>query len=281
MITTGSIKAQLKTVFTIGAENPAPQEVILMIGSCRSLAWLNYLARYNHTHGEPFRIHFIDPFNYHWLPAEDGSERLVDLERALDALEQDARVLAVLRSATIFIHEHYAYYGMFNTSRAGAKNIYQFGMAPRLDICCPNFHDRFVLFRDQITFDPEIRRRAESENWALSPGTIDAARDNGLAALEKFYAVCRLSSFPEMEPHFRANWTKERFFWSGNHTAKAFTLYVFRQMNARFLHLPLDDAFWGGAAAEDLLASPFTPMTEYDVRAYGLTWPEQTLPLKP
>lgn len=278
MIGTPNIKAQLRNVFTVGNTGSNPQEVIYMQGSCRSVAWLNYLNVYNEAAGRPLRIHFMDPHDHHW--AEDG--RQVDCEAAIRNREKDHRLLEVLKSATIFIHEHYGYYGMFNTNKAAAQNIYQYGMCPRLDICCPNFNDRWVLFRDLFRFDSGIKARIlreTGEGGRIQDGTVEEIKGMGLAALDKFYEVCRLGSFPEMEAHFKANWQSQRFFWSGNHTSKVFAQYIFRQMNERFLHLPLDAAFWASVDGIDPLKEPCTYITEYDVKAYGLTWPEQLYPV--
>lgn len=242
MIGTLDIKRQLGSVFTLESSG-VPKEVILIVGACRSVPYLNYLDRYNRSSGLPFRIHFIDPFNYNWDGNEPESK--VDMEAAINALETDARMLAVLSSTTIFIHEYYANYGMFNCAWGAAKNIYQFGMSPRLDICIPNFNDVAVLGQP---------------------------RETGLRELEKFYAICRQTSFPEMEKHFRDNWQSTRFFWTPNHVSKNFTLYLFGLMNSKFLHLPLHAGFWIVAAEEDLFAEPHMEVTWADRDNFGIQW---------
>ena len=277
MINTLHIKQKLRTVFTVGSATP--KETILIIGSCRAIACLNYLNRYNEANGQPFRIHFIDPYNYIW--DEQENVRGCTLEETLTALESDARVLEVLRSATIYIHEFYKYFGIFNSSRDSEKNIFQFGLNPKMEICFPNFHDRFVLFQEQVQLDQETKAVAQSENYDLSPETVAKMRIFGLSALEKFYEICRLSSFPEMEDYFRQNWTKRRLFWTGNHVSRHFTLFIFRQMNERFLHLPLDDNFWREAEQEDMFQNPHTSITKFDVAAYGLEWNEEIKNLTP
>jgi hypothetical protein len=183
-------------------------------------------------------------------------------------------MLEVLRSTTIFIHEWYQGFGMFNSDRSAPKNIYQFGMKPKIDICFPNWHDRFVMFQELVDFDPVVRDAIKADGGTPSLQTLLDVRRIGLAALEKFYNICDLSSFPEMAGHFCAQWRKKRFFWTGNHVSKEFTLYLFERMNERFLHLNLDDEFWRGAETEDLFAKPCTPVTQHDLDAYGLTWPD-------
>lgn len=251
-------------------------EVVLLLGSCRTLAYANYLVRWNETIGRNrLTICRIDPFDWHWN--EDGSSG--DLESALRACETDPRILDLLRRTHVFIHEHYQYFGMFNTAAWAEKNIYQFGMQPRLNICFPNFHDVFVLFNEQVMFDAALRENIQRNGGVPSVLSIDVMRDSGLGALEKFYSICRLSSFPEMENEVRDNWTKRRFFWTGNHVSRHFTGYLFRRMNERFLNLETDAEFWQGADSEDQFSRPCTAVTQWDVDAYQLSW--ENTPIEP
>lgn len=247
---------------------------ILILGSCRTIFYVNYLVRWNEMSGNKLTILRIDPFDWHW----NERNEMVDFEAAIQRCEHDARILDALRRTEIFLHEHFAYYGMFNTSTKQEKNIYRFGLNPRVNICIPNWHDRYVLFQDQVTGDADIR--AGSNNGALSPAVVSTMRFNGLRSLDKFYDICRLSSFPEMADHFKANWTKTRFFTTPNHVNRNFSLYLFRQMNDRFLNLPLTDEFWASAHEVNLFSTPYTAVTQYDVDAYGLDWGEPIEPIK-
>lgn len=239
---------------------------LLLVGSCRSIAYLNYLARYN-AQINHFTIRFVDPFNWHWT----AQEELVDLEQAILACEQNPSIRAMLRETDIFVHEWYQYFGMWNCTDRGGKSIYDFGMVPRIDVCIPNFHDHFVLFQEQIQMNADgISDRIKSEG--LTDGVLESMRAYGLSTLEKFYEICRKSSFPEMADHFRMNWPHIRYFWTSNHVSAQYTLYLFRQLNDRFLNLPLTGDFWNEACKEDQFCKPNTPMTRHDVSAYGLTW---------
>lgn len=250
-------------------------EKLLLVGSCRSIAYLNYLARYNAT-ANRFTIRFVDPFNWHW----NAQGELVDMDAAIRACEQDERILSMLEETDIFLHEWYAYFGIWNTDKSHSKSIYWFGMKPSLDICIPNFHDHFVLFQEQIDVNAggcvnQIKLRG-----------IDAVfsemRQYGYATLEKFYEICRKSSFPEFAEHFRMNWPHVRYFWTSNHISANFSLDLFRQLNDCFLHLPLTGDFWNEVCKEDQFSKPCTRVTRWDVEAYGLTWnapvEELTLP---
>src|SRR4029077_13131091 len=75
---------------------------ILILGSCRTLPYLSYLIRWNESGGNnQFTIRRIDPC--------DWTVSGVDI----NSLETDERILSVLRSTRIFIHEHLESYGMF------------------------------------------------------------------------------------------------------------------------------------------------------------------------
>lgn len=211
-------------------------EHILILGSCRTVPFLNYLNRANSDNR--FTIRRIDPCES-------------------QVLETDERVLSAIKAADIFLHEHVANYGMLNTSREAEKNLYQFGMDPHQDISIPNWHDHLVLENDWPAYG-----QPTPENYA----------ELGEAAIEKFCNLCRLTSFPEMEPLFWEDWRNTRYFWRPNHTSAAFTLFVFRRINLKFLKLPLDDAFWDAARQEDLFKDPHTIVTDNDVKNYGLTW---------
>lgn len=270
MITTLDLKGG--PVYSLYSEGPA-KESVLIVGSCRAVPYLNYLHRYNEMAGKPFTIQFIEPWNFHW--AADGS--LQDFDAAILAAESDQRVLTALRDATIFIHEHYENAGMFNTSTKTEKNIYQFGMQPRLNITIPNFHDKWVLGLEQVQFDHDLRNRL-AVHGRVTEELFHEMKETGLEEVSKFLSVCAMSDFPEMGEYFHNHWRNQRMFAKGNHVSKEFTLPLFRWMNEKYLHLPLSSDFWYQASQEDLFANDITPITQFDIDAYGLTWPEPVVP---
>lgn len=250
MISTVDIKAKRYDVFTIESRSYKPT-VVLVMGSCRSVPYLNYLFAYDRMAGYPFRIHFIDPFDFHW----NEKNELVDIEPELEKQEHNQRILSILPTVNVFIHEHYENYGMFNTDKHRAKSIYWFGMNPEVDISIPNY-DRAILLKDQ--------NADESEE----------TRQKGEAAVEAFCQMCQRTSFPEFGDMFRNEWRKRRFFWTINHVSAAYTLAIFRMMNDKFLKLPLTPKFWESIAREDMYANNITPVTDWDRKAYDLTWPQ-------
>src|SRR6201984_1973429 len=84
---------------------------ILIVGSCRTVPYLSYLAKWNKTSGaNQLTVRRIDPCD--WAGYD------------LTSFETDERILSILRSTAIFIHEYLVNYGMFNTAGT-EKNIYQ------------------------------------------------------------------------------------------------------------------------------------------------------------
>lgn len=228
---------QLKDGYFRTGDGP---EKMLIIGSCRAVPYLAYLDIWNKRHGR-FTISFIDPCNWHW----DSRDAWVNYEAAINAKEADPAMLKLLAETQIYIHEHYENYGMFNSSLDAPKNIFQFGLNPQLNICIPNFHDYHLLGQP---------------------------KEVGLANLERFYANCQRSSFHEMEDYFRANWRTKRFFWTGSHVSKEFTLFIFRLMEAKFLRLGYDEWFWNHIPTLDLFANTPMPVTADDISNYDLQW---------
>ncbi len=249
MITTIDIKNKLKDVFEIGNGKVN----ILIVGSCRTVAYLNYLDRYNRMSGDPFKIFSIEPNNYHWNELEQN----VDMQQALLECESSQRIQHIIKYTDFFIHEHYVNFGIFNTDKTSEKNIYQFGMRPNHDIAVPNFHDHFIL---------------ENDYSACGVPLPDNYIERGEAEVEKFCKVCELSSFPEFGEIFRKNWREIRYFWRPNHVSAKFTLDIFGMMNAKFLNLNLTEEFWNSAKTEDLFQNPHTDVTQRDIEGYGLKW---------
>lgn len=243
-------RAQIQNGYFQSGSGPTE---ILIVGSCRTIAFLNYLIRWNDGEGKnQFTIRRIDPCDWHFN--EQGE--MIDIRPALATAETDPRILSVLKSSTIFLHEHFANYDIFNTDRSAERHIYQLGVNAATDISIPNWHDTFVLYNDFMDFN------AMTPDWT----------EKGEAAIQKVCDLCQLTSFPEMGDYIRDNWRKIRFFWRPNHTSKHFTLKIFELMNEKFLHLPLSDEFWNGARQEDLFQFPNTAVTDHDREAYGLTW---------
>lgn len=270
-------RAQLENGFYQTGSGP---ETILIVGSCRTMAYISYLARYNESAGQPFRICFIDPFNFLFSKEDDRILPRPEFEELLHRLESDERILGVISSASIFIHEWYDSYEMFNCDLGGYRNIYQFGLAAKLDICIPNFHDHFVLATEQATYDAQTHEAIEANGGQPSAETMEHMKQVGLAHVEKFCGVCHKSSIPDFANYFKNWWRVQRMFWTGNHVSANFTLNVFRMINDQYLRLPLSEEFWHEASKEDLFRNPHTPLTSVDVDMYGISWPEPIVPFK-
>jgi hypothetical protein len=270
MITTHRIKKKrFDGLFQCG--NPHSAEVVFMMGSCRGVPHLNFLNEANSLVGQRFKIYYVDPHDFHW----DENENLVDIHTAIDRASRDTRIIDAFRSATIFIHEHYANYGCFNTDRSAPGNIYDHGMAAPLDICLPNFHNKYILFQeifDQGGFDgaTEVTYEMFEEFSAV-----------GQASLHAFKEMCAKTSFPEFADYFEANMRRVRMFFSNNHVSHHFTIPLFRLMNEKFLHLPLTETFYQRLyQTPDMYSSQsVVPLTQQDVNAHGWQWDEPIRPL--
>lgn len=239
---------------------------ILILGCCRTMAYLNYLERWNTENGNQLTIYRIDPCDWNW----GMNGELVDLQAALDACKRDERVLSIIRSADVFIHEYFRYYGMFNTDRNQPDNIYSFGLNPAQDICLPNFHDRFVLLQEYVNFDAEIRDEINRDG--VTPAVLLTVKLKGMNALAGFHDICQKTSFPEFGELFLKNWTHIRYFWTGNHVSKHFTLPLYEMMNEKFLKLSMSGYYLNAIAQEDQFEKPNTRVTKYDIEMHNLTW---------
>jgi len=243
MITTNDTKQQQlqKGYYETGTG----RKQILILGSCRTVPYLTYLRRWNDHNNDQFTIRRIDPCDW----AVDGI--------AINSLETDERILSVLRSCDYFIHEYLINYGMFNTDKTADKNIYQFGIKDPIDTSFPNWNDHMILEKDYEAYG------------STAP---DNYQEIGEAQVEKFCSHAELSSFPEFADYFRDKWREIRFFWRPNHVSTAFTMYVFRRLNSKFLNLTLSEDFINTCALEDLFKDPHTNVTQRDRDGYHLLW---------
>lgn len=259
--------------FTVGTG----KEVILVMGSCRVANIVSYLDFWNKANGDRFTIHSIDPFSWNW----DINEQRTDYEAILLQLEKHDGLLSMLKSVDWFLHEFYQHSGMFNVNKESDKNIYQFGMSPKLDICLPNWNDNFVLFNDIVSFDLGVRKKAIQDLNVLHRLSAEVEQEIyqiSQSNLKRFYDICHKSDLPEMKQYFENNFTSKRLFWTSNHTSKYFTLALFKLMNQKFLNLDLTNGF--DETHIDIFANNYTYLTEFDVKWYGFNWGEEIKSLR-
>lgn len=253
------------------------REVVVILGSCRVLQYLNYF-QYLNTENR-FTLVLIEVVNFSF----DEQDNQVDGREFTKRFENNAALLGMLARCGVFIHEHTVSYGLFNTDRAQEKNIYQFGMAPEIDISIPNFNDIWMLFQEQVNFDVRIRELARCDVdgiGRLRDDLIETVRDTGIKRLTHFLDICRLTSLPEMADIVDLTWRDTRYWWTGNHVANIFTATVFRLMNKKFLHLDVSAEVQAQIDALDMYSTPCSPITRYDREAFGITWPQATEELK-
>lgn len=256
------------TYFSIGSG----KETILVMGSCRTVPYMNYLKKINDIENNRFTINFIDPFMWNW----GMNDERVDYEQALLKLETNKGLLSMLASVDIFLHEHYQNSGMFNVNKGYDKTIYDFGMKAKTDVCFPNFNDCFILLKDIITFDTDIRKMAVQDMnviGRLSDRTLSEMLVLSWKGVEKFLKGCSKSDIPEMGVYFENNFRNKRLWHTYNHVNKNFTMAMFNFLNDKFLKLNLPNDFYEDQG--DIFANSFTPLTKYDVDYNGYEWAEE------
>lgn len=259
--------------FKIGGGNT----VILIVGSCRCVQYINYFMALNTIN--QYTILFIDPYNFCY----DLQDNRVDFETAILALEKDERILSMLPTVDLYIHEYYQHFGMFNSSKEAEKNIYQFGLAPLKDICLPNFNNFFILFSDIVTFNPEIRKQCIADFNVL--GKLSYQTELELFKIsneniEKFYEVCRKSDIPEMEQYFKENYKSRRLWVSYNHVGNPFSNFVMDKIISQLkIYIP-HETVYQMANLPDLFDNNYSPLTEYDVKWHEYKWNEPIIELK-
>lgn len=274
MINTITVKdQQISNGFYSDGSGP---EVIFIEGSCRIVPYLNYF-HYLNTNNR-FTINAINVVLFHF----DANNQLRDVDQATKQFESDQRMIAMLKSVKYFVHEPCMNFGMFNTIGMTGKNIYQFGMNPEFDIIIPSF-EAHILFQDFIRDDVKLKEEA-SVDWknvgCLSFPLREKIKQLGLSRLDEFYRGCELSSFPEFVRIFMDTWKRVRLFHTNNHVANQYTIMLFRLMNEKFLKLDIPPDFWLKITSEDMYFDGRTPLVDYDVENYGITWNEPVYQLK-
>lgn len=256
-------------------ETGSGSEKILIVGSCRSVPYVQYLHDWNERNGNRFTIRFIDPFNYLY----DLNHNRIDMQEKINSLETDSAMLAMLKETNIVIHEWYANYGMFNFDKAAEKNIYQFGMAADIDICIPAFNDKFIQVADIVAFDTEIRKKVIADfNVTGKPTEQTLAEIKALsdANLQKFLEVCDKSDFPSFGNYFKNTYKKVRYWHNSNHVTKWFTITIMMLICEK-INIELADEFVMELKdSHDMYANIYTPLTEYD----DFDWGEEVRALK-
>ena len=82
---------QLKNgYFSIGTG----KEVILIIGSCRSVPYMNYFSAFNDENDNRFTVCFIDPFNWNF----DLHDNRTNFEEVIDDLKNNDALISPLKN---------------------------------------------------------------------------------------------------------------------------------------------------------------------------------------
>lgn len=248
-------------------------EVIVILGSCRVLPYFNYLDRLNTNNR--FSVVLVNVVNFSF----DAQGNPVNGREFTKQFETNEVLMSVLKRCKWFLHEHICTYGMFNVDKEQEKHIYQFGMAPEIDISIPNWNDIFILFQELVDLDTHVRQwtKVDMETWGAISGDLKKhVKEKGESRIQHFLDICAKTSLPEFGRIFQSTWRGNRYWWTGNHISSKFTTAVFQLMNNKFLHLALPDDFISWCLADDAYSTPCSRITKYDREAFGIEWPQAT-----
>jgi len=265
MITTNIIEAFTKDnrFFSVGSGN----ETILIQGSCRMVAYANYLNEWNKKHNR-FKIYIILPY-------------LFGTKENINSLENNQEFLNLIKDTKIHISEYIGFekpkfpmlpkpanLGILNYSQQMATNIYQFGMNPDIDIVVPSWDDHFVLWNDILNFNKDLKDRFDLNPEEVNKEIYWITQEH----YNKFFQNTSKTDFPEFIDYFYENFRDFRMCWTMNHNTKNFTLPLFRMINDKFLKLDLDGYFWNAISQHDHLQGNCTQLTKYDIEYYNYNW---------
>jgi hypothetical protein len=263
MITVDDIKPHQESIWEDGASHPAVD--VLILASCRGIAYANYLTEWNKLAGG-VRVTYIRASDYH--TTRDGQPQ--DINAALARLVASSRFKQVTERTTHFIYEHHQNYGPLNTTECADGGI----MHQLWNKCAwsqiPSWNNHFVLEDDIRACLPWFTKAANSMDRTE---LAELLRHTTSHALFKFVQNTHQTNFPHFAEWFLRQWRTQRLFWTHNHVTKALTEEVFNRLNMSLLDLPLTPQFWRTVKAmPDLYENPHTNPTPLDREVNGIQW---------
>jgi len=265
MITTNIIEAFTKDnrFFSVGEGN----ETILIQGSCRVMAYANYLNEWNKSHNR-FKIYVILPYMF-------------GTKENINSLENNPEFLQIIKDTKIYISEYIGYekpsfpvlpkaanLGILNYNQQMTENIYQFGMNPEIDVVLPAWDDHFVLWNDVLNFNADLKARFEVNPDEVNTKIFNITFDHYF----RFHENTLKTDLPEFSQYFKDNFQKVRMCWTMNHNTKNFTLPLFNMLNNNFLRLDFSSRFWNEISKHDHLEGNTTQLTKFDIEYYNYKW---------
>jgi hypothetical protein len=186
--------------------NPKGAAIVVLVGSCRIVPFLNILRVYNELRGFPLELLCFDPVEMWGGP---GHEVADGVNRILSGYRFDR--------ADYLVCEHVQYCGVLNTVRSSEQNIFaSLGCAPVSEIRLPNWNDMHLFDAETAKYDP---------CYAVLQGADRPAELRRRSDIHKnrFLSHCRLSSFPDLAEWTEANWLTTRLGWTSSHPSIALT----------------------------------------------------------
>ena len=242
------------------------KETILIQGSCRMIAYANYLDYWN-SFNNRFTIYVIIPYSF------------VNKE-TINKLETNEEFLKIIKNTNIYLTEFIGFekpqlpvatkiadLGILNVSQQMTKNIYQFGLNPEIHAILPSWDNHFVMVNDILQFNKELKHRyTEGEDITNDLSQIIKQH------FDTFHINTLKTDIPEFSEYFEKNFTLKRMYWTMNHNTKNFTLPVFRMLNDKFLKLPFTEAMIEKIKEKDHLEGNMTKLHKIDYQLYNYQW---------
>lgn len=242
------------------------KETVLIQGSCRILAYANYINYWNQTH-DRFKIYVIMPYTF------------INKEN-INNLETNPEFLDIVKNTKIYITEYIGFekpqlpiaskiadLGILNVSQQMTKNIYQFGLNPDQHIIIPSWDNHFVMVNDILQFNKEMKARYDAKE-----DITEKLHEIIEKHFDTFYSNTSKTDLPEFAEYFEETFQFKRLYWTMNHNTKNFTLPLFRMLNDKFLHLDFNDAMYNKIAEKDHLEGNKTQLHRIDYALYNYRW---------
>jgi hypothetical protein len=188
---------------------------ILLIGSCRITAYLNYFLN-DENFGKKYNYVCILVF----LPTM--------IELSMNIMGND-RMKQIIRNSGILIREYIINYNYFNTVRTQECNIYKIKDSFEYDVLLPNY-DVVIYARDIMMYDEDMKTTFNSyiNNDVSLDSLSEKMQLKHKKELEKYYNIISKTDVPELKVFVQNNVYNKRIGCTLNHPTNALSLEVYR-----------------------------------------------------
>ena len=189
---------------------------ILLIGSCRITAILNYLINHHELFGN----------KYNYLVILVHVQEMIQLSKTV--VSNDF-IKKQIRNSSILISEYTVKYNYFNTSTYVDKNLYQIYDSFAKKILLPNWPDTCLYVRDLIKYKSLkdylhkfIKKEIDLQNFGFILQNCQKKE------LERFFEVVKKAGFTELIPFIKSNLKTNRLSNTINHPTNLYFIELYR-----------------------------------------------------